>query len=371
MTRLYNNSKRGFTLVETMCTVAIIVTLLAITTVGITDHLDRAHSTANVVLTSRKNLDAIDGEAFSNEGHSVGIGNTAPANTPSAPATSSDSEAPKASGGSSGIIASTNEISSDIAEAAGAEAVAEPDPEMSEEEAARQAMIDDVASNISSFASAHGVTYLPGTEDLPNILATAEVSAQELYEDKGFTDPRYFMYCPATGEIKLSNGDGKKMTCNDGQNFIKAVLNEDAARNINGTTEGNTANLRTQIDSNYLNNSSKYIYIGVNKNSDGTYQVVPNVCVDVNGNFNSIITWTFDNGSRWTIDQSTLDASTMKNSQGQTVKNWNGYVAFVTNASGSMLDLSRINTSSYTGRSSNSTENSQWCRDVQALRTAS
>jgi hypothetical protein len=354
-----------------MCTVAIIVTLLAITTVGITDHLDRAHSTANVVLTSRKNLDAIDGEAFSNDGHSVGIGDTTPANTPSAPATSSDSEAPKASGGSSGIIASTNEISSDIAEAAAEEAVAEPDPEMTEEEAARQAMIDDVASNISSFAEAHGVNYLPGTEDLPTIIATAEVSAQALYEQRGFTDPRYFKYNLATGEIMTADNDGKKMTCNDGQNFTRAILNENAARNINKTTEGNTPNLRTQIDNSYLNNSSKYIYIGVNKNSDGTYQVVPNICIDVNGNFNSIITWTFDNGTKWTIDRDNFDANTMKNDKGQTVKNWNGYVAFVTSASGSMLDLSRINTSSYTQNSSSGDQNEAWKRDVMEVRRSS
>jgi len=362
MTRLNTYSKRGFTLVETMCTVAIIVTLLAITTVGITDHLDRAHSTANVVLTSRKNLDAIDGEAFSNDGHSVGVGDTTPANTPSAPATSSDSEAPKSTSGNSGIIASTNEISSDIAEAAAEEAVAEPDDEMTAEEAARAALIADVASSISSYAEAHGVDYLPGTEDLPTIIATAEVSAQALYEQRGFTDPRYFKYNLATGEIITADNDGKSMTCYDGQNMIKASLNEDAAENINKTTDKNTPNLRTQITSDYLNDSSKYIYIGVNKNSDGTYQIVPNICIDVNGNFNSIITHTFKN-NRATVNRDTYNANNPS-------KSWDGYVAYVTNASGEMFDLSKADLSAFTSRKSNSTQNSQWMAYVQSLRTA-
>ncbi|SCW26325.1 prepilin-type N-terminal cleavage/methylation domain-containing protein [Ruminococcaceae bacterium YRB3002] len=372
MKRLDNISKKGFTLVETMCTVAIIVTLLAATTIGVTDHLNRAHSTANIVLTSRKNLDAIDSEAFDHSGHSFSTSDKVAADTTTggSSSSSSSSESPKASSGVSGMISSTNDISSDLAEAAAEEAIATPDPEAQAQEDARSAMIADVTSSISAFAASHNVSYLPGTENLPEILATAEVSAQELYEQKGFTDPRYFMYCPATGEIKLSTNDGKKMRCDDGQNFTRAILDEAAARDIKSATNGEAVNLRTQMTESYLNNSSKYIYIGVNKNSDGTYQIVPNVCIDVNGNFNSIITYDFDNGTRWQSDRNTFNADTLKNSAGQRTANWNGYVNFVTNASGSMLDLSRIDTSAYTSNRSNYQENEAWRASVQELRVA-
>lgn len=340
MKRTINYSKKGFTLVETMCTVAIGVILLSVTALGISDHLSNTHKTAQLVVRSRSNLDLIEDEVY---GGTSGASVSSTANGKASQSAIGGNGGGTSGGGSS--ISREDSVKPAAAEAAEQEA-----------EEARHDEVTNLAESISAYAETHGVTYLPGTENLPNILAAGELAARDLYEEGGYTDPRYFTYNPATGKISLANGTGKNFECRDGQNMIKASLDEAVAASTPG------CNVRSLMDSSFLNSSKSNIYIGVKKNEDGTYQIVPNVCIDVNGNFNSIITFNFGNGTG-TVNRNTFNANNPP-------KNWDGYVAYVTNAGGEMIDLSKADLSNYTTRRSTSAQNKEWMTYVQSLRTA-
>jgi prepilin-type N-terminal cleavage/methylation domain-containing protein len=340
MKRINNYSKRGFTLVETMCTVAIAVLLISVTSLGISDHIANTKRTAVIVQRSRSTLDEIDQEVY-------GGSNLSNVNHASYNGVADASSGNSGSSTGSGAGAASNVRSDDVKPA-----VEEAEEKSAEEQ--RRDAINSLSTEISDFAETHGVTFLPGTENLPNIIATAEISARELYDEKGFTDPRYFIYNPATGTIKLSRNEGKNMECTNGQNVIKASLNEDAAANTPG------CNVRSLMDSSFLNNKNSNIYIGVYKQDDGTYQIVPNLCIDVNGNFNSVITFNFGNGTS-NVNRSTYNSNNPP-------KNWDGYVTFVTTAGGEMLDLSDADLSGYTTRCSTKAQNAEWTAFVQAKR---
>lgn len=360
MTRIYMDSKRGFSLVEIMCTIAIVLILLSVTALGVTDHLNNAKKTSEVVLVHYRGLDQIDNEAFGDDkGHSASTGTSqGQTGTGSADASSGTKDS------TSGQVNKTMSggISNELSDAANTPAQADV-PDEQKENTTREDAINSVAQNLSNYAAQHNVSFLPGTEDLLTKLATGEVDAKAMYDAGGYTGARYFTYCPATGTVALANGNGKSMECKDGQNLIRASLDEPGA----AATPG--CNVRTQMDSNFLNDPTKVIYIGINKTKDGTYQIVPNICIDVNGNFNSVITHRHDAGTGWVSTRETFDAENLMDVNGRTA-NFNSYVNYVTNASGEMLDLRGYDMSQFTTRRSTSAQNDLWKAYVQSLRTS-
>jgi prepilin-type N-terminal cleavage/methylation domain-containing protein len=354
------DSKRGFSLVEIMCTIAIVLILLSVTALGVTDHLNNAKKTSEVVLVHYKGLEQIDGEAFGDDkGHSASIGS---AQGQTGTGTADASSGTKNATGNQVNKTMSGGISNELSDAANTPAQADV-PDEQKEDLAREDAINSAAQNLSNFASQHDVSFLPGTEDLLTHLATAEVDAKAMYDAGGYSGARYFTYCPATGVTQLANGNGKSMECKDGQNLIRASLDEAGA----AATPG--CNVRNQMDSNFLNDPNKVIYIGVNKTKDGTYQIVPNVCIDVNGNFNSVITHRHDAGTGWVSTRETFDAENLMDVNGRTA-NFNSYVNYVTNASGEMLDLRGYDMSQFTTRRSTSAQNDLWKAYVQTLRTS-
>jgi len=362
MKRINMNSKKGFTLVEIMCTIAIVITLLSVTVVGVTDHLNNAKTAATIVSLNYKKLDQIDGEAFGDpEGHSASAVTIDDSSTPAVADTANSGN--KISTGSqvdktmSGGLA--NNLSDAAQTPAQAETPAEQNPATPREEA-----INACAESISNYASAHNVDYLPGTENFPQLLAQGEIDAKALYDAGGYTGARYFTYYPATGTVTLANGDGKWMECKDGQNMIKASLDEAGA----AATPG--CNVRTIMDADYLSNPNKAIYIGINKTADGTYQIVPNICIDVNGNFNTVITHRFDSGTGWKSSRDTFDAANLIGDNGKKTANFNAYVNYVTNRSGEMIDTTGFDMSQFNTRRSTAAQNKVWQDYVQGLRTS-
>jgi len=360
MKRLYT-SRKGFTLVEIVCVIAIIAILAAVTAISITDHLNNSKRAAYMVQLNRSGLSELDEVFGDKKTETVTITGD---NLLSGVTGTNTSTGPVLSGGNAG--GGNGSVAGGSGAAAGGTDVGTPAPEPAaapEEEGDKEPApfnkeeaIKDLTNTITNYANEHNVQYLPGTEQLPSILAAAEASAVELYEQNGYTDPRYFKYTPATGAVTPTNGSGKSFECKDGQNMIKASLNEDGAASTPGY------NVRTLLDSDFLANPSKSIYVGVYKNSDGSYQIVPNVCVDVNGNFNSIITFNFGNNIS-EVDRSKFNADNPP-------KTWNGYVAYVTNASGMMMDLSKADMSGYSAHGSTKAQNTTWKSYVQGLRTS-
>ena len=105
------------------------------------------------------------------------------------------------------------------------------------------------------------------------------------------------------------------------------------------------------------------------KTSDGTYQIVPNVCVDVNGNFNTVITHRFDSGTGWASSRDTFDAVGLIGDNGKKTANFNAYVNYVTNRSGEMIDTTGLDMSQFTTRRSTDAQNKIWQAYIQDLRT--
>ena len=362
MKRIYLESKRGFSLVEIVCTVAIILILCSVTVVGVTDHINNTKKAAAIINLNYRKLDQIDNEVFGDdEGHSAAAGSPADTGTADVTADTANS-GNKISTERQVSKTMSGGIANNLSDAADTPAQAET-PEEQNPESPRDAAIKSCADTLSNYAKQHNVAFLPGTENFPELLAQGEVDAKALYDAGGYTGARYFTYCPATGNVALANGEGKWMECRDGQNMIKASLDEAGA----AATPG--CNVRTIMDSDFLNNPNKVIYIGINKTSDGTYQIVPNVCVDVNGNFNTVITHRFDSGTGWASSRDTFDAVGLIGDNGKKTANFNAYVNYVTNRSGEMIDTTGLDMSQFTTRRSTDAQNKIWQAYIQDLRT--
>lgn len=346
-------NKHGFTMVEIVCVIAIIVTLLAVTTIGITDHLNRTKMAANRVIVSRRQLDSIDIEVFDDEkpsGHTF--------------VTSSSTTTTK-TGNSSGF--SGSEVASVISGSVQTVELPEvitPDPAkvtLPELTASQTAIrdynperFDSIYNYFDNYTTKHNVELLEGAEDVVLVLATAEAAAAKVYEEGNYNTPRYIKYYPASGVTQVATS----MTSSVGQNYIKGYLVDSAAEKTEGT------NVRGQLNGSFLNNSNNCIYIGVNRDTNGDLQIVPCVCIDTNGNYNTVITHTFSNKID-SPNRSTYNAETGGS------KGWNSYVMYVTNAAGDILDTSVLDTSRYT-REENVTRakefNTEWKAAMQELR---
>ena len=384
------HNKKGFTLIESVCVVAIIVMLSSVLIMAIGDHIRNAKKAAAILENNNDTLHAIDQQVYGTVhynrstgdaelygttgtpggGSSAGGASTGGGAAGGSPAAGADSTGGSGGSGGSGgggaaVVPSEikdNDIT-DVAPESGGEyvsgeedfaeenAAVPEDEDGEEEEDPEEAQIAAVAGSINAFATAHDVSYLPGTEELPNIIATAEVTAVNLYQEGDYTGPRYFTYCPATGETRLANGNGTYMQQDIGQNLLKAYLRDAAAEACEGS------NVRGRLDSSFLSDSSRVIYIGVNQSADGSYQVVPNLCIDTLGNFNTVITFRYSN--------STTDRVTWNSNGG-----WNSYVNYVTNQSGDMLDTSVLDTSAYTRSSSAAHDNPIWQAAINDLRSS-
>ncbi|MBO4635905.1 MAG: type II secretion system protein [Clostridiales bacterium] len=379
-------NRKGFTLLETMVTVAIIVMLSSVIIISIGDHIKNARKAATILENNNRTLAAIDNEVYGTpQNYQIpvsadiisrnvsGGGGSAAASYTGAGGAGGSGGSGEASGdpvdmitseeGASDELITTDE---DFSSADGVIPENETDNAASEEENAlseeeiRENAINAVAATINSYATQHNVTYLEGTQDLPRILATAEVTAIELYEQGGYDSPRYIEYTPATGGTRVLT----TMEQLNGQNLTRNYLAEAEAQYTATLAENSTGNIRGQIDQNFLTQeretNSNYttrrcdnnhvIYIGVNRNPDGTLQVVPNICVDTNGNFNTINTFRYNN--------STTDRVNVNGNGG-----WNSYVNFVTDSSGGMLDLSNYTAQSLTSKA-------EWVTYVNSLRAS-
>jgi hypothetical protein len=216
-----------------------------------------------------------------------------------------------------------------------------------------------------------GATPIPGTEDIDiaGIIAAAETLARETYKadyiDSGSRDynkTKYYTYCPATGELKLANGNGKSMEAWNGQNFTRANLEEmSGSRNI---AVENYDNVRFSMDRDFFlyesnsyrvvsttgsRDSSNVIYIGVKGNSAKTnIEVIPAICIDVNGHINTVNTPSYTDG------------------------NWDAYRKFVQGTTGHLLDTSSFEQwSQSTGRvfvGENNADKATWQAYLDALR---
>ena len=341
-------SKKGFTLVETSCTIAIIVTLASVTALGIHDYIDNTNKVANdVILRNYSELEVADREVFGTEGQSFSARMTPGAGSETITSTSMD---PISQGSMTGSLT----IGDTLGKAASAEAKpVDPNQER------RDAEIASLASEYSQFAEAHNVKYLEGTEEynIPEIIASAVVNAKDYYLSSPPADGKamYYKYDVSTGKIIWS---GTTMECTDGQNLIRASLNDSRAVNNNVG-----CNVRSQMDANFL--ESNCIYVGVGY-YNGELVSIPNVCIDINGNFNTVITHRVDNGIRVHNDGS--NARETFNANKPSWKNFVTYVNYVTDSNLNMLDLSVLDVSDYTTRTSTTAQNVDWQSQVQSLR---
>jgi prepilin-type N-terminal cleavage/methylation domain-containing protein len=343
MTRIYN-SKKGFTLVEIASTIAIILTLLAITTVSVSDHIANTKKASNLVIRNYSQLDVADSEVFDSEGQSFSALKDIPVNT-----VDSTPEAPARTSAISGVVSTINDVTTIDPEAA---VIEDTTAEISEEQRVENEKVAERTSAIMSELLSHpNFNVIPGAESVVEELARAEVKALDKYNEYiaernlDSNTALFLTYCPATQEIALANGDGSWMECWNGQNFERAYL---AELNIDGShTTGQyyreytnnsgavkdylasnetlqNSNVRFQIDEDFLTSESNayrvtstskgkdtrnVIYLGVRGD-----QVVPCVCIDVNGNLNTINTY------RYTTAQ------------------FNTYVNFVQGGTGHLLD---------------------------------
>ena len=341
MTRIYN-SKKGFTLVEVSTTIAIILTLLAVTTIGINDHIHNAHKASKLVVRNYSQLDELNAEVFDTDKQSFSAAQAV------APAEESVTTSGSTSG-LSGVISTLNDVTNIDPVTTGIEDAA---AEITEEQRVENEKVAERTSELMSELLSHpNFNVIPGAEAAVEELARAEVKALALYNEYiaehnlGTNTALYLTYCPATQEIALANGTGQRMECWNGQNFERAYL---AEMNVDGSlttgqyysqyTNNNSAvkdylagnetlqnsNVRFQIDEDFLTTESNdyrvtstsggkdtrnVIYIGVRGD-----QVVPCVCIDVNGNLNTINTYNYS------------------------VSEFNKYVNFVQGGTGHMLD---------------------------------
>ncbi|MBP5262041.1 MAG: type II secretion system protein [Clostridiales bacterium] len=365
------NNKRGFTLVEIVCTIAIIVTLASVTSLGIHDYIRNAETAGDMVIQARggEELVQMEAEVFGSNGQAW----ASPEVIEEAPQKSQEqiiSEVNKATIG--------GDIDNGITEAA---AMAQATPEKPEEPerdfnaniaAARDmnpSYYDGEVARLRTLLA--GATPIPGTEDIDiaGIIAAAETLARETYKadyiDSGSRDynkTKYYTYCPATGELKLANGNGKSMEAWNGQNFTRANLEEiSGSRNI---AVENYDNVRFSMDRDFFlyesnsyrvvsttgsRDSSNVIYIGVKGNSAKTnIEVIPAICIDVNGHINTVNTPAYTDG------------------------NWDAYRKFVQGTTGHLLDTSSFEQwSQSTGRvfvGENNADKATWQAYLDALR---
>lgn len=342
MTRIYN-SKKGFTLVEITTTIAIILTLLAVTTIGINDHINNTKKASQLVIRNYSQLDELDAEVFDTQQQSFTAAKVAPETVDNSPAQSGTTS------GLAGVISTINDVTNIDPITTGIE---DASADITDEQKAENAAVAERTSEIMSELLSHpNFNVIPGAEAAVEEIARAEVKALEKYREYiaernlGSDTALFLTYCPATQEIALANGDGSWMECWNGQNFERAYL---AEMNIDGShTTGSyysqytnnssavkdylagnetlqNSNVRFQIDEDFLTTESNayrvtstskgkdtrnVIYLGVKGD-----QVVPCVCIDVNGNLNTINTY------RYTTAQ------------------FNTYVNFVQGGTGHMLD---------------------------------
>jgi Tfp pilus assembly protein PilE len=341
-------NKRGFTLVETVSTTAIIVTLLSATALGVSDYVNNTKKVANdVILKNYSELEVADREVFGSEGQSF--------SSRMEPVEVTDKAEPRSVGDSQQI---GNTIVSAIDSGVTLAAAAEAKPVDPNEER-RAAEIGDLADQYSQFAESHNVKYIEGTEsyDIPQIIASAVVNAKDCYLSNPPADGKamYYKYDVSTGKIIWS---GTTMECTDGQNLIRASLDDSRAVNNNVG-----CNVRSQMDANFL--ESNCIYVGVGY-YNGELVSIPNVCIDINGNFNTVITHRVDNGIRVHNDGS--NARETFNADKPSWKNFVTYVNYVTDSNLNMLDLSVLDVSDYTTRTSTTAQNVDWQSQVQSLR---
>ncbi|MCR5061125.1 MAG: prepilin-type N-terminal cleavage/methylation domain-containing protein [Saccharofermentans sp.] len=342
MTRIYN-SKKGFTLVEITTTIAIILTLLAVTTIGISDHINNTKKASQLVIRNYSQLDELDAEVFDTQQQSFTAAKVVPEAVDNSPAQSGSTS------GLAGVISTINDVTNidPVTTAIEDEAADITD----EQRAENEAVAEKTSEIMSELLSHPNFNVIPGAESVVEELARAEVKALDKYreyiaERNLGTDTALFLtYCPATQEIALANGDGSWMECWNGQNFERAYLAElniDGSRTtgryyreytnnssavkdyLAGNETLQNSNVRFQIDEDFLTtesnayrvtstsrgkDTSNVIYLGVKGD-----QVVPCVCIDVNGNLNTINTF------RYTTAQ------------------FNTYVNFVQGGTGHMLD---------------------------------
>ena len=359
MKKMNNMNKRGFTLVEMVTTTAIIVIMSSITIVGVKDHIRNAERvTEDIDLYHQRLVSIQDGDYSSQFEHNADANTMSLGfNTNRGGDQMTFGDGSNSSYGGSGDAAAAEAAPAEIEVQGTEEAEAE---ELSDRDIAVQARADE----ISAYANAHGVNYLPGTENLPMIIAEGEMCAIEAYENGGYDAPRYFEYIPATGEVIVHTNIEQR----NGQNLTRNYLNESEARYTTQYTDSQTGNIRGQIDEAFLTNARESntnymtsrcdrnhsIYYGINRNADGSLQVVPNICIDTNGNFNTINTYNFGI-NRASGDRSSVRATDSRN------RSWDSYVDFVTTNDGGMLDLS-----TYTAQSLTSKQN--WVAYVNTLR---
>lgn len=357
-------NKRGFTLVELTTTIAIIVILLSVISVNISDHMRRARLAASFVGQHNDLLLAAEQEGFRDD---FAIAPNASGNvTGLAGRSTSDSIGGAGSGNGASVgltdgfadenahpLPLTNEQAMnnvfDRVIPATNESIT---PEQREQIVAR-------ANNIVDYSEEHNVRELENAEvaTIAAHVAVGESLAASLYDESGVRGARYYTYCPATGEIALANGTGTYCEPWMGQNFLNSRLAEMCGNE--GNNYGNhwsnssqefkdavyansdiyNTNIRFQLDSDFLTDEDNdyrhsysangrasadqrnVIYIGVNRLADGTIQVVPNVCIDANGNLNTINTPRYNNSTN----------------------DWNAYVNYIQGNTGSMLDVTTFN----------------------------
>jgi prepilin-type N-terminal cleavage/methylation domain-containing protein len=354
----FTYNKRGFTLVEIVCTIAIIITLATVTTVGVTEHITRSRKAANLVLKNHEELDKVEIEAFDSEGQTL--------STPVVQEVP-EAEPVSAPGGNHDAIGSSMNASltSNLAEGASADALAEdpneeeetvtiPDPVIAsrlQQAIDRQPEVyNNTLTTLTDFAAAHNVSYLEGAGNVKEIISACAARAVEQYGNN--TQPKFVEVYPCNGNARITSWGLEQR---DGQNLTRNVLaasNETAAMYLTDLGIG-IGNIRTQLDNEFLTTAKEtrdvvlqnnkadtnhVLYFGIYRDENNEVVVVPNICIDTNGNFNVINTYQFTHNNT-----SESDRSTFVGNRDNYSRNQNGffdYVNFVTDANGNMLDLS-------------------------------
>ena len=370
MTRMYN--KRGFTLVEIVTTIAIITILMAMTSIGVTDYIRRTKDAGEQVKLVRSGLAEIDEEvSFDSQGQSF------------ANSVVNDEAAQQAAQAAAVNEAVGNTLSGDLG--AGVVDIVEdevaptpepiPDPVINNKLQSAAAKYPEVYNNIIGQLTGNA-TYLNGAGNVDQIIASCAARAVEDAINKKATLPKFVAVIPATGEARVT---GSGMEALYGQNVTRCDLHaadETAAVNLKELGVG-FGNIRSQLDNyflttrnedrpdmlayrNGLNGDTRHeLYFGVYRDENGDIQVVPNICIDANGNYNIVNTYNFTH--KKTDAATEYDGSNVD----QFYRAHNGfydYVRFVTDANGNILDLSNSPESARTS-------NAAWVEYVESLRT--
>ena len=273
------NNKRGFTLVEIVCTIAIIVTLASVTSLGVHDYIENAEKARDiVVLTHNSQLDELETEVFATNGHSWASAEVvAEAVSMKSPEEVNDAVNKATIGGA---------IDNGLADVAGADAETPEKPDdpktifNANVEVARDQnpeYFDNQVAKITSLVA--GVEDDGNLEDAIKAIAAAATSIREKYYNEQVATNiesnliKFYTYCPATGAIEKVNGDGKTMTAEGGQSLATGDVSDQ------------------HLDSDFFTDPNKVIFVAVKGTKDKKQiEVIPCICIDVDGHLNTVST---------------------------------------------------------------------------------